>query len=260
MNEKEEAANLVRSLSVEDLSGCLTNYESRLVDLGFYSVNPLNEFLATEGQPRTSELGPCSENYEAARRVLKQIQGVIKMSDIALVIVDAVAPDISENPAIAKDAIQELTDAKVAGRSYEFFSEYANIKGTDGTEKINGDYTLDHPHIELILVGGSLGNKHYDAFKSQVSGTAASLTIHMPLDCTYAFENDKMDGEAFTRAVQASPDQPIFQKYKAAMRRFGPSAYMIERNGEVQEKSPITQVKLWDNWQMMANYLAQPGK
>ena len=105
-----------------------------------------------------------------------------KNNDITLIVVDAVSPNIEDDKEIVLPRIQRLIDEgipklKDAGlniKIYEFFlgESKLNHGGTKIERDYLGiDYKIDSAPYELILVGGTLGNKHYNAFIAEQNQT-----------------------------------------------------------------------------------------
>jgi hypothetical protein len=236
---EQKATELVGHLSREDVSGIFIQYETELLKLGKHSIKPLKEFLAKQGGLVHYPLA----NYDYAKRILNNIilEGKMK-NEIALVIVDAVASGVEhgEGASIVKENIQNLVN-QVNGDSYEFFTDFANIKGTTYTEKIDKKIELKKDYNEIILVGGSLGGQHYSSLLSILnkSGTYGNnFKVSIPLDCTYVTVFDRFDGESFTRTELALPDMPIFEKYNESVKGLS-----------------INELKLWSESRSLIDYL-----
>ena len=263
---KAEAEKLVGALAVEDISDLMIKYERDLVRIGKEAVNPLKEFLATEGKDWKKEFGgdfsPGGSNYDTARRILSRIVEEEKMKEnIALVVVDTVASnvDLGDGAAIVKDGIQDLVK-RINGDSYELFSEFANIRGTTYTDELDEGLKLRKDYSDVVLVGGDVGNEHYDVFLAllaQARDKKQAVSVHIPLDCNYVVVNDRFDGEDFMRAELPTADMYAVNKYKSAVREFGAAAYVIEKDGSVVESSPVTKLKLWAEAEVMLQHLNQ---
>ncbi len=170
-----------------------------------------------------------------------------KTNDISLVVVDAVAPDIEEDPGIALPNIQALIDSGITGNIYELYAGRSELKHNgERTKKTELDPVDTAGKIkgEVILVGGSLGNKHYKVFLSLLNriGDYTNPVLHIPFDCTYSFEQKYDSGDSWEEGKIASPDMPVFKKYRQAMRRTGSKASNVD-------------FKLWDRWAQMVDYI-----
>ncbi|MBS3098034.1 hypothetical protein J4209_04545 [Candidatus Woesearchaeota archaeon] len=191
-----------------------------------------------------------------------------KNNDIALVVIDAVLPGVEEDKDIALSRIQKLIDEGVprlkdAGLNtqiYEFFlmESGLNHDGAKINRSVRSDYKINDVPYELILVGGALWSKHYDAFVSllqQSRKAGKTPKINLPFDCISAFECKHDQGDNWTEGILASPDMPVFDNYIKAIREYASSAYLIERDGKATESSLITTLKIWDGWKSMVGYL-----
>lgn len=70
------ATEIVRALSVEDMSDMLYKYKTMLLRIGEPAIKPLQDFIATEGKDQIREpssLYPITENYDAARWTLRKL-------------------------------------------------------------------------------------------------------------------------------------------------------------------------------------------
>lgn len=190
-------------------------------------------------------------------------------NDIALVVVDAIPPDIDDNDDIALANIQRLVQSGIAGIVYEFFT-YRPTLGIDDPaikrQKIKGndeDYALDGITSDMIIAGGSLGNKHYQAFVSimaQIRKASRPSSIHIPIDCTCSFENKYDSGESWADGSIGSLDMEVLQKYHEALARAAPPAYVSMVDGKVSLVSDVTTWHLWSDQSKMIAYLASAPK
>jgi hypothetical protein len=76
--DEENASELVRCLTIEDIEDHIKQYKRMLIELGSAAVKPLQDFIATEGRDWAAELEPgtlypTKVNYDAARAVLSEI-------------------------------------------------------------------------------------------------------------------------------------------------------------------------------------------
>jgi len=154
---------------------------------------------------------------------------------VSLVVVDAVSPDPDmENPDLVLPAIQALVDdglprlaaAGIDTKVYEFFTDRPSVKADDSIYRAgrvdmqNPDYTIVPATPHVVLVGGSLGNKHYAAFSSligQFNEKGQEFRVDIPLDCTYSFTQEYDSGDSWNNAVVGKDYVPIFCRYGVTM-------------------------------------------
>jgi hypothetical protein len=234
--------------------GCAGSFNLADAEKKREATKPLVNCLAAEAL--------STRDYDAAKRISNKIEMGVKMKEnIALVVVDAVAPevDLGDGALIVKDKIQNLTD-RMGVDSYELFTHFANIYRTTHTAKLDKKLELKRDYSDIVLVGGAVGNQHYDVFLSLLTNAKdkkQAISIHIPLDCTYGVVNDRFDGEDFMRAELPTLDIYAIHKYRSAIKEFGTAACIIEEDGSVVESSPINKLKLWNESEVMLQYLNQ---
>jgi hypothetical protein len=188
-------------------------------------------------------------------------------NDISLVVIDAVSHNIEENGDVALKNIQGLIDSGIAKNIYEFLVGESCLRH-DGRkikrrywEKVKLEDVL--PEVssgKIILVGGSLGNGHYDAFVDlvkQSKETGDGTVIHIPFDCTYSFEERYDSGESWSDGKIGNPKMPIYKKYIEAIKEIYPDAYSIRVDGHhvdnswVMNRGPRAILEQWSNMDYM---------
>ena len=184
--------------------------------------------------------------------------------NISLVVVNAVSPDIEEYPEVALPNIQAVVDRCITSNIYEFFVGSSELKHSG--KKLGANYrrhgelsTLLSETVpgEIILAGGSLGNKHYDVFTALLEAIKAkghASGIHIPFDCIYSFESKYDSGESWEEGKLANKKMPVFDNYRAALKTSDLS-YSIVYGGRISEVLPLATLHIWDEWKQMADYL-----
>jgi len=154
---------------------------------------------------------------------------------ISLVVVDAVSPDPDmENPdiilpniqAFVDEGIPRLAQAGIDTKIYEFFTDSPSVKADDSIYKAgrvdmqNPDYSIVPVTPHVVLVGGTLGNKHHTAFSSlvrQFNDKGIEFRIDIPFDCTYSFTQEYDSGDSWNDAVVGRSYMPIVSRYACTM-------------------------------------------
>ena len=154
---------------------------------------------------------------------------------ISLVVVDAVSPDPDmENPdlilpniqAFVDEGVPRLAQVGIDTKIYEFFTDAPAVKADDSIYKAgrvdmqNPDYTIVPVTPHVVLVGGSLGNKHHTAFVSLISqfnDQGKGFRVDIPFDCTYSFTQEYDSGDSWNDAVVGREEMPIFERYNKSM-------------------------------------------
>ena len=186
-------------------------------------------------------------------------------NDIALVVIDAVSPDIDENGDIALSNIQKLVRSGIADTVYEFFTYEPTLGIEDPAikrqkvEDAGGNYRLEAIPDNIILAGGSLGNRHKRAFDSilaQAREAGKPINIIVPLDCTYSFEPRYDSGESWTDGDTGRLDMEVLGMYHQAIARAASASYITMIDGNVSSQSGTTTFQLWSTAAKMHENLA----
>ncbi len=183
--------------------------------------------------------------------------------NISLVVVDAVAPDIEDYPEVALSNIQAVVDRGITSNIYEFFVGSSELRHNG--KKLGGKYRRcgeisdilsETVPGEIILVGGSLGNKHYDIFAALLESIKVkeyASGIHIPFDCIYSFESKYDSGESWEEGKLANKDMPVFDRYRVALKDLT-LPYSVVNGGNMPKDSPLITLHIWDEWKQMADY------
>jgi hypothetical protein len=186
----------------------------------------------------------------------------MKTNDIALVVVDADSPQIEENSRVALPNIQALIDSGLVGRVVEYSS--AAWRLTHHGERIDrynsryAEIEEQFPEGEIILVGGPLGNQHWQAFMAllnQSSENSRSPNIHIPFDCTYYSDEDYQDGDKWLVGKLGKQGLPEIESYYNTISIYGPGGIISGVDTPFESSKETLDVKFWKGWQDMVPYL-----
>lgn len=204
--------------------------------------------------------------------------------NIALLVIDAVASDIDDNPDIAKKNIEELANSPlIATRHWlDNLNPYPNPDTPEYAEKIARQCPYVQSLIpekpdpqkdairevaksatDIIIAGGSLRNQHYDAFHfvmAKLRGASRVADIHIPLDCTYSFSQHYDSGESWTDGSLGNPDMPVVKAYPEALQRIATPGYRVMVDGSQTSQSSVMTLYIWSTAAKMLDYLAAPPK
>jgi hypothetical protein len=154
--------------------------------------------------------------------------------DISIVVVDAVAYDIDENPDAALKNIQDLVKSGLTDKMYEFRAGESYLSSVGNVKTLDRRYSLDEVTDNIVLVGGSLGNKHASALWQiikQAEKEGKTPKIHVPLDCTYSFTQEYDSGESWTDGCLGYQEMEILAGYKK-----NPQVKIWESSKEMSEQ------------------------
>jgi hypothetical protein len=187
----------------------------------------------------------------------------MKTKNIALVVVESESSDTTiEGGDIVLPNIQNLINTEIASAVYDFSVRQSRLEHDGKYIQLNHKsvYRIDDLVDEVIIAGGSLGNEHYDVFKAllqQYSNAGKSLHVNIPLNCTYSFTQETDSGDKWNEAILGNQNLPILKKYNEGLKKYASNAYLIERDGSIVEKSPVTTLKLWTDWKEMSDYIVK---